>query len=155
MNFFIIKVENFLQSNTEMIDKLFLLKLKLYIFKLLRLRKQVSVGKFNQVIYEIDYMIHEQKEDRDFILKIIEEFEILKKQNDELGLWRLKKYVDPYLDDLIHSLSLNKIYFSQVNDFFSRPTFENYPSLMFENLLKARKDIENKKFVLMNKKRSK
>ncbi len=141
------KVDSFLIDNTNLIDKL-------YFFKVyLKIKKMLSMGIKNDNIStlhdEIDYIINEQKRDRDYLISM---FDYIVKMEENICLKRannIKTDLILYLNELQHGLVVNEIYLDEKKySLKNNAPYDGDYNLSFSNIVKTRKNINEKKLIL-------
>ncbi len=144
------RVENFLLDNTDLIDKLFILKINLKIKKILRL--STPTNDLDTFIWEIKYLIEKQKGDRDDVLVLRDYVALLEKNGETEKILPLRQKLSLYIEELQRGLIINEIYIDDVNASIKQyQDNEISPNITFDDVLKVRENINNKHLVLIKK----
>ena len=96
------RVENFLLDNTDLIDKLFILKINLRIKKILRLGNPTN--DIDSLIWEIKYLIEKQKGDRGDVLALRDYMAKLSKKRETDKILPLRHKLSLYIEELQRGL---------------------------------------------------
>ncbi len=139
------KIHSYLDKNIEMLDKLYLIRWKLWFVKITNDRSNKHL---DSIIEEIKYIIKELLSDRDNILEICDFLKSLQKTHQTDQLYEISKYLRFYLDALNHGLVVVERYYKYIQNSLKDSKIRSY-STEFCKVSEKRKDIDNKKLILV------
>ena len=139
------KIHSYLDKNIEMLDKLYLIRWKLWFVKITNDRSNKHL---DSIIEEIKYIIKELLSDRDNILEICDFLKLLQKTHQTDQLYEISKYLRFYLDALNQGLVVIEGYCEYIQNALKDSKIRSY-STEFCKVSEKRKDIDNKKLILV------
>ncbi len=146
------RIDNFLYENFKLTDKIIGLRFLLKIKKLINLN--CPADELIKFLYEIEFILNSQRNDRDNISLIREYIDLLEKDRPDVLSNKISVDMNEYIYELQAGLIVNNLYINQKNNELKikKPSeeIENI-EITFDDVLDSREKINHKQYILMKK----